>query len=103
MTRQPNKNISTEKIIEEFAIRRASITKLAIFAGIISGAAMLLLYVGVASNVVTAILLAAVFIAAAFINIKLWRCPACNGHLGKLYLGLKGPKFCPACGIKLST
>lgn len=103
MTRRPNKDISDEKVIEEYASRRANITKLTIFVGIISAGAVLLLYTGVASNAVAAILLTAVFIAAAIINIKLWRCPACNGHLGKLYLGLKGPKFCPQCGIQLSA
>jgi len=102
MNRQPN-NISDEKVIEEFARRRAGISKLAILVGIISGAAILLLYTGIASNVVAVTLFAAVFVAAAVVHIKLWRCPACNGHLGKLYLGLKGLKFCPVCGIKLSA
>lgn len=30
-----------------------------------------------------------------------WRCPSCKGHLGKLYIGLDHPKYCPECGIEL--
>ncbi|NGP89703.1 hypothetical protein [Fodinibius halophilus] len=30
-----------------------------------------------------------------------WRCPSCNGHLGKLYIGLDHPKYCPGCGVEL--
>jgi rubrerythrin len=27
-----------------------------------------------------------------------WRCPSCNGYLGKNW----SPRFCPKCGVKLS-
>lgn len=32
---------------------------------------------------------------------KFWRCPSCQKHLGKLYIGLDHPKYCPECGIEL--
>ena len=99
--RQSNKHISEEQVVAEFAIRRAKITKLAVIVGILAGAAIIFLYMGIASNVIAAILFVAILIPAALVNVKLWRCPACNAHLGKLYLGLKGPKYCPACATKL--
>ena len=27
-----------------------------------------------------------------------WRCPACNGYLGRAF----SPKYCPKCGVELS-
>ncbi len=101
MARQFNKNISEEKVVAEFAIRRAKIARLAIIVGVIAGAVIIFLYQDIASNAIALILLVVVFISAAFVNMKVWRCPSCNGHLGKLYLGLKEPKHCPNCGIKL--
>jgi len=101
MARQLNKNICEEKVVAEFAIRHAKITRLAIVAAIIIGVAFFFLYKGIASNTMAMILFAAIFILAAFVNLKVWRCPSCGGHLGKLYLGLKQPKHCPNCGIKL--
>ncbi len=100
MVRQFNKNIDEQKVAAEFAIRRAKINRLAVIVGVIVGAAIILLYQGLASNAITMILLVVVFISAAYVNMKVWRCPLCNGHLGKLYLGLKEPKYCPNCGIK---
>lgn len=101
MARQLNKNISEEKVVAEFAVRHAMITRLAIVAALITGVAFFFLYKGLASNTTAIILFIAIFILAAFVNIKVWRCPSCGGHLGKLYLGLKQPKHCPNCGIKL--
>jgi len=101
MARKFNKPDSEEKVFREFSARRAKITRLAVIAGITSGAAIVLLYQDIISNATAAILLVTIFLSAAFANVKLWRCPACNSHLGKLYLGLKGPKYCPDCGIKL--
>ncbi len=101
MAQQFNKNISEEKVVAEFAIRRAKIAQLAIIVGVIAGVVIIFLYQDIASNAIALILLVVVFISAAFVNMKVWRCPSCNGHLGKLYLGLKEPKHCPSCGIKL--
>ncbi len=101
MARQFNNNISEKKVATEFAIRRAKITRLAIIVGAIVGTAIIFMYQGLVSNAIAMILLVVVFISAAYVNMKVWRCPSCDGHLGKLYLGLKEPKYCPNCGIKL--
>lgn len=101
MTRQSRQNSNDRKVIEEFAARRANISKIAVLVGIIAGATVILFYAGLASNVVAGSLLVVFSIAAFFVNIKLWRCPSCNGHLGRLYLGLKQPMHCPNCGIRL--
>ncbi len=101
MTQQYDENISKEEVIAEFRNRRERINRLAVTLGIIAGATVILTYVGVASNTTAAFLLAVFFIWAGFVNVKVWRCPSCNAHLGKLYLGLKEPKHCPNCGIKL--
>jgi len=101
MTQKFNKNISEKEVVADFTIRRTKITRLAIMLGIIAGGAIIFLYQGIATNTTAIILLVVIFVSAAFINIKLWRCPSCNGHLGKLYLGLKKPRHCPNCGIKL--
>ncbi len=101
MTRQFRNNISAEEVIAEFTIRRAKITRLAIVLGIIAGGAVIFFYQGITSNTPAIILLAVVFAFAIYVHIKVWRCPSCNGHLGRLYLGLKEPKHCPNCGIKL--
>ncbi len=104
MARQLKNTISEEQVVAEFAFRRKAITRVAVLLGVVIGLAIILLYnnriVG-NGNALATIVLVAVFIAAAFVNVKLWRCPACNGHLGKLYLGLRWPKHCPNCGITL--
>jgi hypothetical protein len=33
-----------------------------------------------------------------FFSFQNWRCPACNGYLGKGW----GPRFCPKCGVALA-
>jgi len=101
MTRQFKQNISEKEVVAEFAIRRAKITRLAIMLGIIAGGVVIFFYQGSASNTTAMILLAVIFAPAVYVHIKVWRCPSCNGHLGRLYLGLKEPKHCPNCGIKL--
>jgi len=100
MAQELNKKISEEEVIAEFSKRRKRVTQLAVSLGILVGV-LVILYQGVASNTIMIILLVLLFVAAAYMNIKIWRCPSCNGHLGKLYLGLKGPKHCPNCGIRL--
>ena len=94
--------MSGDKIVAEFAIRRAKITRVAIVGGILVGFTVLLQYEGIIASSTTAlILLPLTFVLAAWVGWKLWRCPSCNGQLGKLYLGLKEPKYCPNCGVRL--
>lgn len=50
---------------------------------------------------VRALLVAVLLAIAAVSNLVFWRCPACGGHPGKLYIGLPLPKFCPNCGVRL--
>ena len=89
------------KITIEFRNRRAAIVRLAIILGVLSVAVLILAYQGMAPKYVSATILILFFVFAAIVNLRLWRCPACNGHLGKLYLGLNEPRYCPRCGVKL--
>ncbi len=96
-----DKTSSEIEVVSEFRNRQRMINRLAIVVGIITGVAIILGFLGIASNTIAALLITVVFVSALFVNLKVWRCPSCNGHLGKLYLGLKEPKHCPNCGIKL--
>lgn len=43
--------------------------------------------------------LVVVFVVGALVfSFKNWRCPACNGYLGKTV----SPRFCQKCGVELS-
>jgi len=101
MTKNTEKRPDETGVIAEFTSRRKKITRLAILLGIITGAVAIVSYQDGISKTSTAILLAVSFTWAIIVNVKIWRCPSCNGHLGRLYLGLKEPKYCPKCGIKL--
>ena len=101
MAQEFNKKISEEEVIAEFSTRRTKVTRLAVSVGILAVGTLVFLYQGVASDTIMIILLVLIFVAAVYMNIKIWRCPSCKGHLGKLYLGLKGPTHCPNCGIRL--
>ncbi len=68
---------------------------------VIAGAISIVAYQSGISKTMTGALLVVSFVWALIVHVKLWRCPSCNGHLGRLYLGLKLPKFCPHCGIRL--
>ena len=52
---------------------------------------------GVGANVFFPIFLAALALVTIF-TFRNWRCPACNGYLGKAV----SPKFCPKCGAQLA-
>jgi len=40
----------------------------------------------------------AVFVVGALVfSFKNWRCPACNGYLGKAF----NPRYCSKCGVEL--
>lgn len=41
--------------------------------------------------------LAAFVVGALVFSFKNWRCPACNGYLGKTF----NPKYCSRCGVEL--
>ena len=101
MTRDIRNDFGEKEVIAEFEKRRSKLTRLAIIIGIVVGVVSLIAYESGISKAMTAILLSASFIWALIAHVKLWRCPSCNGHLGRLYLGLKLPKFCPHCGIQL--
>ena len=101
MTQKRRKDIDEKEVIAEFEVRRSKLTRFTIIVGAIVAAVSLMAYQSGISKTMTAILLAISFIWALIVHVKIWRCPSCNGHLGRLYLGLKLPKFCPHCGIKL--
>jgi len=90
-----------KEIIAEFEARRSRLTRFTVILGVIIGTVSLMAYYESLSKSMTAVLLVASFIWALIVHVRIWRCPSCNGHLGRLYLGLKLPKFCPQCGIKL--
>jgi len=101
MTKKIRNGKGGDEVLAEFAERRHRINRSAVLVGIIVGAISLVAYRGGMSNAAAGILLAAAFLWALSIHRRIWRCPACNGHLGRLYLGLKLPKFCPECGVRL--
>lgn len=92
---------SNQEIVSALKDRRRKIVRLAFIVGAVVGVAIILGSLGFASNTIVIATLIICFVAALFINLKLWRCPSCNGHLGKLYFGLEEPKYCSVCGIKL--
>ncbi len=90
-----------QRIQKEFAQRQARIARLTL--GL---AAYTMLVLGLHFLQITSIQLTiALFIGSLayglVVHLRIWRCPACNGHLGKLYIGLKAPKYCPQCGVRL--
>ncbi len=101
MTHVPRKYFNEKEVISEFEKRRRKLTRLALVIGIVIGAVILVRYQLGIPKEMTAILLAVSFVWAFIVHFKLWRCPSCDGHLGRVYLGLKLPKFCPHCGIRL--
>ncbi len=52
---------------------------------------------GVGANVFFSVFLASLALVTIF-TFRNWRCPACNGYLGKAI----SPKFCPKCGSQLA-
>ena len=101
MTKELRKDVDEKKVIAEFEKRRSNLTRLAIIIGVIVAAVCIMAYQSGISKTTTAVLLSVSFVWALIVHVKIWRCPSCNGHLGRLYLGLKLPKYCPHCGIIL--
>lgn len=42
------------------------------------------------------IVLGVAFVAGMVLTLKNWRCPSCNGYLGKGF----NPRFCSKCGVR---
>lgn len=49
------------------------------------------------STTVTVCIAMVVLVGVVVFSLINWRCPSCNGYLGKSW----GPRFCPKCGAKL--
>jgi len=94
--------IEQRRVIKEFVERRKKMY-LAISLLVALAAIVLLatLKWGVLTRPAGAALMGIVFVCTIFIRMRFWRCPHCNKDLGKLYIGLRHPKFCPECGIRL--
>ena len=101
MTKKFKENVCEKAVVSEFENRRSKLTRFAIIIGIIVGATSLIAFQGGIPKAMAATLMVISFMWALIVHVKIWRCPSCNGHLGRLYLGLKLPKFCPKCGIRL--
>lgn len=81
------------QFMESYAARRAR--QIAISIALI----ILMLPLAIVGDRVPAlsiIMVALVIVAVAF-SLRNWRCPACNGYLGKGF----GQKFCQRCGVQL--
>ena len=101
MSKERNKELSEKEITKEFVRRRKRLMVIAIIFGVTISAVVLGALQGWMPNAATATVLIISFLWAFIANMRMWRCPSCNGHLGKLYLGINLPKYCPHCGIKL--
>ncbi|HET9235193.1 MAG TPA: hypothetical protein VFP10_13745 [Candidatus Eisenbacteria bacterium] len=86
-----------EKIQEEYAARR----KRQMLAVISAVAAILLLVL--IQNRITEMMFTILFIVVALgmavFSFRNWRCPACEGHLGRG----TGRRFCSKCGVQLRS
>ncbi len=95
--------IEQRRVIKEFAERRKKIYLLILLCASLIGVVLFAtLQLGVLTRPASAALMVVVFVFALFIHLRLWRCPHCNKNLGKLYIGLNHPKFCPECGVRLT-
>ncbi len=94
-------NRSPQSVQREFRRRRRMIQRLALLTALAAAAIVSLHLLGMMEARATVLALLVGFACAVWVNMHLWRCPACNAHLGKLYLGLDWPKHCPDCGAPL--
>ena len=81
------------KLFIEFQKRRKTITRLAILLGALVGTIALLASQGITSTLVSVPLLWLSLTYRLIINLRLWRCPSRNGHLGELRLSMKTQGF----------
>lgn len=92
---------SNPEVIEEFRKRkgRQLMVLLPVFAAVFlmamtdgPGEAVM----GISGDILVPISIGVIFAGVAF-SIYNWRCPSCNGYLGKGF----SPKFCTKCGEQL--
>ena len=92
---------SEDEIVTSFLKKRKLLYIHIIIITIMGIIAMVLFYKYGMDKKATAAIMVVSGLWSWYIHKKLWRCPSCDGHLGRLYIGLKLPKFCPECGVKL--
>jgi len=95
------KEIDQRQVIAAFDNKRRTLTRSAVIIVAVVVGLGIQAYQGGLTKPMAAVFFAVSFVWGLIVNVKIWRCPACNGHLGKLYLGLKFPKYCPNCGVML--
>ena len=88
-------------VIEEFKRRRTQQFKVTAEFFVVGGIALFLAgrgicFVGLPCSAMQILALGSVLYLLIF-SLKNWRCPACNGYLGKAI----SPRFCSKCGAAL--
>ncbi len=101
IAKERDKPTTKKDVISELEKRRRKLAIIAFIAGVTTGTFILVALQNKISNTFMVAILVILFMFAFIVNVKLWRCPSCNGHLGKLHLDLKLPKYCPHCGTRL--
>jgi len=86
---------------EEFLRRRRKVYGAIVLLVLCGGGLVLSWLYAPGASWIRGVLVLALLTIAVVSNLVFWRCPACGGHLGKLYIGLQYPKFCPNCGVRL--
>jgi|GEM_PF-1771324 len=98
---QAYRTMAEDQVVAEFKNRRKTITRFAVVLGVVAAALVSAVSLGATARQASILALVITFVVSAIVNARVWRCPSCNGHLGKLYLGLQEPKHCQNCGIRL--
>lgn len=101
MNEDESMGLSNRRIRSSFLERRRNIYRTLFVLVVVVGIGGYLQATGTGPAYVPLLIYVSAMVAALVINLKLWRCPACNGHLGKLYIGLDEPTYCPNCGTQL--
>ena len=93
--------MNTEKIQSVFKKRQQSIIRSMIGISVLVASVSFLVLREIIPKLDALAVLIPAFGYAIIINLTKWRCPACHHHLGKLYHGLREPRYCSYCGVKL--